>query len=186
MAIPLSAIRKYTPEIIALSFVAIVLGAFWSIIDTYQPLHLLDLRQNLTHLNNTHDVAAAAANLTAANLTAPPTTIAPIEVDLRGAFDEEDGNGKEISISTPASAAINTTTDEIDDGFALGAPKVIKFALTGEFDTFVFAHFNKSINSIIFLFFAFVLPVAQPLPFLPFLYCGMLKKLSTTVATRTF
>lgn len=181
MAIPLSAIRKYTPEIIALSFVAIVLGAFWSIIDTYQPLHLLDLRQNLTHLNNTHDAAAAAANL-----TAPPTTIAPIEVDLRGAFDEEDGNGNEISISTPASAAINKTTDEIDDGFALGAPKVIKFALTGEFDAFVFAHFNKSISSIIFLFFAFVLPVAQPLPYLPFSYCGMLKKLSTTVATRTF
>lgn len=43
MAIPLSAIRKYTPEIIALSTVAIVLGAFWSIIDTYQPTHLLDL-----------------------------------------------------------------------------------------------------------------------------------------------
>ncbi|XP_055319171.1 uncharacterized protein LOC129576960 [Sitodiplosis mosellana] len=43
MAIPLSAIRKYTPEIIALSVVAVVLGAFWSIIDTYQPSHLLDL-----------------------------------------------------------------------------------------------------------------------------------------------
>lgn len=43
MAIPLSAIRKYTPEIIALSTVAVVLGAFWSIIDTYQPSHLLDL-----------------------------------------------------------------------------------------------------------------------------------------------
>lgn len=43
MAIPLSAIRKYTPEIIALSFVAIVLGAFWSIINTYQPRHLLKL-----------------------------------------------------------------------------------------------------------------------------------------------
>lgn len=43
MAIPLSAIRKYTPEVIALSIVAVVLGAFWSIIDTYQPSHLLDL-----------------------------------------------------------------------------------------------------------------------------------------------
>lgn len=43
MAIPLSAIRKFTPEIIALSIVAIILGAFWSIIDTYQPAHLLDL-----------------------------------------------------------------------------------------------------------------------------------------------
>lgn len=43
MAIPLSAIRKYTPEIIALSFVAIILGAFWSIINTYQPSHLLGM-----------------------------------------------------------------------------------------------------------------------------------------------
>lgn len=43
MAIPLSAIRKYTPEIIALAAVAVVLGAFWSIIDAYQPSHLLDL-----------------------------------------------------------------------------------------------------------------------------------------------
>lgn len=46
MAIPLSAIRKYTPEIIALSAVAVVLGAFWSIIDAYQPSHLLDLNLN--------------------------------------------------------------------------------------------------------------------------------------------
>lgn len=45
MAIPLSAIRKYGPEIVALSIVAIVLGAFWSIIDTYQPSHLLDLNE---------------------------------------------------------------------------------------------------------------------------------------------
>lgn len=45
MAIPLNAIRKYTPEIIALSVVAIVLGAFWSIIDTYQPSYLLELHE---------------------------------------------------------------------------------------------------------------------------------------------
>lgn len=41
LAIPLSAIRKYGPEIAALIAVAIILGAFWSIIDTYQPLHLI-------------------------------------------------------------------------------------------------------------------------------------------------
>lgn len=46
MAIPLSAIRKYTPEIIALSFVAVVLGAFWSIINTYQPSYLLNMESN--------------------------------------------------------------------------------------------------------------------------------------------
>lgn len=45
MAIPLSAIRKYGFEIGALTIVAIILGAFWSIIDTYQPLHLLTLNE---------------------------------------------------------------------------------------------------------------------------------------------
>lgn len=43
LAIPLSAIRKYGPEIAALTIVAIILGAFWSIIETYQPLHLINL-----------------------------------------------------------------------------------------------------------------------------------------------
>lgn len=43
MAIPLSAIRKYGLEIGALTVVAVVLGAFWSVIDTYQPLHLINL-----------------------------------------------------------------------------------------------------------------------------------------------
>lgn len=35
MAIPLSAIRKYTPEIVALSIVAIILGAFWTVPGVY-------------------------------------------------------------------------------------------------------------------------------------------------------
>lgn len=43
LAIPLSAIRKYGPEIAAIAFVAIVLGIFWSVIDSYQPWHLLGL-----------------------------------------------------------------------------------------------------------------------------------------------
>lgn len=43
LAIPMSAIRKYGPEIGAVTFVAIVLGIFWSVIDTYQPWHLLNL-----------------------------------------------------------------------------------------------------------------------------------------------
>lgn len=43
MAIPLSAIRKFCPEIIAVSVVAVILGAFWSIIDAYQPSYLLEL-----------------------------------------------------------------------------------------------------------------------------------------------
>lgn len=41
LAIPLEAIRKYGPEIVALTIVALVLGAFWSIIDTYLPIHLI-------------------------------------------------------------------------------------------------------------------------------------------------
>lgn len=43
MAIPLSAIRKYGLEIAALTIVAVILGGFWSVIDTYQPLHLVHL-----------------------------------------------------------------------------------------------------------------------------------------------
>lgn len=43
LAIPLSAIRKYGPEIGAVTFVAMVLGVFWSVIDSYQPWHLLGL-----------------------------------------------------------------------------------------------------------------------------------------------
>lgn len=46
LAIPLSAIRKYGPEIAALTVVAVILGAFWSIIETYQPIHLLNLKQD--------------------------------------------------------------------------------------------------------------------------------------------
>lgn len=42
LAIPLSAIRKYGPEIAALTIVAIILGAFWSVLDTYLPLHLIN------------------------------------------------------------------------------------------------------------------------------------------------
>lgn len=43
LAIPMSAIRKYGPEIGAVTIVAIILGIFWSVIDTYQPFHLLGL-----------------------------------------------------------------------------------------------------------------------------------------------
>lgn len=113
MAIPLSAIRKYTPEIIALSFVAIVLGAFWSVIDTYQPGHLLDLRPE----NISHD----GGNLTT---IAPPTTTAPIEIVLKSEQEEN-----EINVSAPPT--------ENENEFAISAPKVIKFALTGKSDRFV-------------------------------------------------
>lgn len=43
LAIPMSAIRKYGPEIAAVTLVAIILGIFWSVIDSYQPWHLLGL-----------------------------------------------------------------------------------------------------------------------------------------------
>lgn len=36
LAIPMSAIRKYGPEIAAITLVAVALGVFWSIIDSYQ------------------------------------------------------------------------------------------------------------------------------------------------------
>lgn len=48
LAIPMSAIRKYGPETAALTFVAMVLGIFWSTIDSYQPWHILELfKQNM-------------------------------------------------------------------------------------------------------------------------------------------
>lgn len=43
LALPLSAIRKYCPEIGAVAFVAALLGVFWSVIDTYQTWHLVGL-----------------------------------------------------------------------------------------------------------------------------------------------
>lgn len=43
LAIPLSAIRKYGPEIAAVTLVAAALGVFWSVIDSYQTWHLLGL-----------------------------------------------------------------------------------------------------------------------------------------------
>lgn len=123
MAIPLSAIRKYTPEIIALSFVAIVLGAFWSIIDTYQPSYLLDLRQNVTHLHDANN---------ATNLTEATTTVAPT-VDLRFGEDEfKDAVENVPAANIVQNATQNVTNSEMDDEFAISAPKVIKFALTGE------------------------------------------------------
>lgn len=49
LAIPLSAIRKYGPEIVALTIVALILGAFWSVIDTYLPLHLINYYEESGH-----------------------------------------------------------------------------------------------------------------------------------------
>lgn len=131
MAIPLSAIRKYTPEIIALSFVAIVLGAFWSIIDTYQPSYLLDLRpENITHLHNTTN----ATDPTTMDITIPTAaTSAPIEIDL---------------ISQKNGTNVTTSANQTDNEFAISAPKVIKFALTGELDNTFFLHFLYVIQSL--------------------------------------
>lgn len=42
LAIPMSAIRKYGPEIAAITLVAVILGVFWSIIDSYQMWMLLN------------------------------------------------------------------------------------------------------------------------------------------------
>lgn len=47
LAIPMSAIRKFGPEIAAITLVAVVLGVFWSIIDSYQMWMLL--HQNWDH-----------------------------------------------------------------------------------------------------------------------------------------
>lgn len=176
MAIPLSAIRKYTPEIIALSFVAIVLGAFWSIIDTYQPSYLLDLRpENITHLHNTTN----ATDPTTMDITIPTAaTSAPIEIDL---------------ISQKNGTNVTTSANQTDNEFAIGAPKVIKFALTGELDNTSFLHFLYVIQSLYTIYtillslsLCFLCCCLQPLPFLPFLCYGMLKRLLTIVAMQMF
>lgn len=43
VAIPMSAIRKYGPETGALLVVTVILGIFWSAIDSYQPWHIMEL-----------------------------------------------------------------------------------------------------------------------------------------------
>lgn len=43
LAIPMSAIRKYAPEVVALGFVSIVLGGLWAAVDTYQWWHVFEL-----------------------------------------------------------------------------------------------------------------------------------------------
>lgn len=43
VAIPMSAIRKYGPETGALLVVTVILGIFWSAIDSYQPWHIFEL-----------------------------------------------------------------------------------------------------------------------------------------------
>lgn len=158
MAIPLSAIRKYTPEIIALSVVAVVLGAFWSIIDTYQPSYLLDLKPSKT------------------NVTMNSTDS---EIDLSQSLD--------------APSELSKEQVEIYDEFAIGAPKVIKFVLTGEFKKHIQISNNsrlssnpihRKINLCIFFFWKFHL--LQLLQFQPFLYCGMLNGLLIIVAMQMY
>lgn len=181
MAIPLSAIRKYTPEIIALSFVAIVLGAFWSIVDTYQPSHLLDLRpENTTNLNSTLNATDASTTINIMDVIIPttlPTTINPNEIDLKAIK-----NGTNVQLLANGTQPADATQPE----FAIGAPKVIKFALTGEFNHFFFHFSDENLQNCFFSSFLSFWFVLQPLPFLPFLYYGMLKKLLTIVAMQTF
>jgi MFS family permease len=43
VAIPMSAIRKYAPEAAVLATVTLILGIFWSAIESYQPWHILAL-----------------------------------------------------------------------------------------------------------------------------------------------
>lgn len=122
MAIPLSAIRKYTPEIIALSVVAIVLGAFWSIVDTYQPSYLLDLTPS-----NASNGALDSSNATEFISSTIPSIV---EVDLKPDVPSE----------------VNEIKTEVDNEFAIGAPKIIKFVLTGKFDPIKSIRFNHSVQ----------------------------------------
>lgn len=42
LAIPMSAIRKYAPEVVALGFISIILGGLWGSVDQYQWWHLYE------------------------------------------------------------------------------------------------------------------------------------------------
>lgn len=117
MAIPLSAIRKYTPEIVALSVVAIVLGAFWSIVDTYQPSYLLGIKpSNVTSEFDTENITDVFGS----------TVATPLSDNLKRSVPNE----------------LNEMRKEIDDEFAIGAPKIIKFVLTGWIKSFSNNWFN--------------------------------------------
>jgi MFS_1 like family len=45
VAIPMSAVRKYAPEATVLTIVSLLLGIFWSAIESYQPWHILALTE---------------------------------------------------------------------------------------------------------------------------------------------
>lgn len=76
LAIPMSAIRKYKPEIIGIFFISILLGGFWAAVDQYQWWHIFELLRE-PHLSG-REIGADADLITAlGNLVfAFPTVIA--------------------------------------------------------------------------------------------------------------
>lgn len=58
LAIPMSAIRKYCPEVAALTVVAVVLGGFWAVIYTYQPYHFQEILQKNLRDEKERDIAS--------------------------------------------------------------------------------------------------------------------------------
>ncbi|XP_012261490.2 uncharacterized protein LOC110116776 [Athalia rosae] len=46
LALPMSAVKRYTGETAALLFVLMIMGTFWSSMDTYLPWHLIQLNAN--------------------------------------------------------------------------------------------------------------------------------------------
>lgn len=63
LAIPMSAIRKYGPEIVAITFVAVVLGIFWSIIDSYQIWMVLNQDWEAGHYVLKFSLAGLSSNV---------------------------------------------------------------------------------------------------------------------------
>lgn len=63
LAIPMSAIRKYGPEILGLFFVSILLGGFWAAVDQYQWWHIFELLRNQTTLGASANEIGLEADL---------------------------------------------------------------------------------------------------------------------------
>ncbi|XP_077262016.1 uncharacterized protein LOC143897311 isoform X2 [Temnothorax americanus] len=63
LALPMSAVKRYGSETAALVFVLLVMGTFWSVIDSYLPLHLQKLGGDELSIGIAMTIKAVAASL---------------------------------------------------------------------------------------------------------------------------
>ncbi|XP_023289628.1 uncharacterized protein LOC105698511 isoform X2 [Orussus abietinus] len=63
LALPMSAVKRYGTETAALVFILVVLGIFWSVMDSYLPLHLANLKGDELSIGLTLTIGALPAVL---------------------------------------------------------------------------------------------------------------------------